>query len=396
MNAPATSHFDFKALDERAVSALESGDPEALARFEREMGVTPAFAHAEIGAGRSEALQQSLAAYPPKSQDLLLTVLGEVPSPPFYIWANEDCANTADDFDGAKLIRKSLIDDGAEEVYIVDADGVEVVDAEIEADELQMHAASVQDEGSALEAPLHGSAEIMGSESKVAAVSSSLDEMWAKWDLLAEVPLDETLAITVPFLHFASGTPRQAIWSWLEEQNPQFVVSDVIASDMTEWIGEHYSALEKLHRSEILTRQPPRNALPALSELGVSQHESTLKPVNSFVSADTVYRADVTWSWSERKIHDSDYCVMVENAVNQAVKIAESKHNVLENKSYGCQWEGVQFMGYDQGRVMAAANDVALVLAQFPDAEPLPFNIAQEVEKPVQVAGPSDSPSPGM
>ena len=56
MNAPTASRIDLKALDERAVSALESGDPEALARFEREIGVTPAFAHAEIGAGRSEAL----------------------------------------------------------------------------------------------------------------------------------------------------------------------------------------------------------------------------------------------------------------------------------------------------------------------------------------------------
>lgn len=64
-----------------------------------------------------------------------LDCLGNVSVPPYYIWANEDCANKAEHFTEAKAIRVELINDGAEEVYIVDANGNEVVDEEIKAHE---------------------------------------------------------------------------------------------------------------------------------------------------------------------------------------------------------------------------------------------------------------------
>ena len=44
-----------------------------------------------------------------------------------------------DCFTEAKEIRLSLINDGAESAYIVDADGVEVVDSEIQAHEALIH-----------------------------------------------------------------------------------------------------------------------------------------------------------------------------------------------------------------------------------------------------------------
>jgi hypothetical protein len=61
--------------------------------------------------------------------------LGHVAAKPFYIWANDDCANKSDSFSEAKTIRLALFNEGGESVYIVDADGVEVVDAEIECHE---------------------------------------------------------------------------------------------------------------------------------------------------------------------------------------------------------------------------------------------------------------------
>ena len=61
--------------------------------------------------------------------------LGHVAAKPFYIWANEDCANKTDDFKEAKVIRLALFNEGGESVHIVDADGVEVVDEEIKAHE---------------------------------------------------------------------------------------------------------------------------------------------------------------------------------------------------------------------------------------------------------------------
>lgn len=65
-----------------------------------------------------------------------LNVLGKVAANPFYIWANEDCSNKSDSFAEAKAIRLELFNDGGTTVHIVDADGVEVVDAEIEAHEV--------------------------------------------------------------------------------------------------------------------------------------------------------------------------------------------------------------------------------------------------------------------
>ena len=66
--------------------------------------------------------------------------LGQVAVKPFYIWANDDCANKANSFHEAKAMRLVLFNEGGENVHIVDADGVEVVDDEIEAHEVLANA----------------------------------------------------------------------------------------------------------------------------------------------------------------------------------------------------------------------------------------------------------------
>lgn len=68
-------------------------------------------------------------------KNLIKNVLGNVAAAPFYIWANEDCDSKVDSFKQAKAIRLDLFNSGCDSVHIVDADGVEVVDAEIEAHE---------------------------------------------------------------------------------------------------------------------------------------------------------------------------------------------------------------------------------------------------------------------
>ena len=80
---------------------------------------------------------------PAASQDKavdLKNTLGQVATAPFYIWANDDCANKTNNFKEAKAIRLTLFNEGGESVHIVDADGVEVVDAEIEAHEALVNA----------------------------------------------------------------------------------------------------------------------------------------------------------------------------------------------------------------------------------------------------------------
>ncbi len=59
------------------------------------------------------------------------------------------------------------------------------------------------------------------------ASSFTLCSLYAKWDQLADVPIDGDDAIEVPFLHFAKGTHREEIWQWFERQHPGFRVGEV-------------------------------------------------------------------------------------------------------------------------------------------------------------------------
>lgn len=90
-----------------------------------------------------------------------------------------------------------------------------------------------------------------------------------------------------------------------------------------------------------------------------------------FVSVETVYKAQVSWWWTERKLHDNDYHITVNDAVAVAVNEAEVRFDVVNNTCYCCQWEGIEFTGSNLEAVTAAANYVAATLSRFKDIEPL-------------------------
>lgn len=77
---------------------------------------------------------------------MLKNVLGEPASKPFYIWANEDCSNSSQAFEEAKQIRHELRAAGADQVYICDASGTEVVDDQIVEEESAEAVRSVADD----------------------------------------------------------------------------------------------------------------------------------------------------------------------------------------------------------------------------------------------------------
>lgn len=85
-------------------------------------------------------LAQAASSQTAAPDDGLRNVLHHPPALPFYIWANEDCSYKAKSWALAKDARLSLINGGGEAVYICDADGVEVVDAEVAAHEALLHA----------------------------------------------------------------------------------------------------------------------------------------------------------------------------------------------------------------------------------------------------------------
>lgn len=92
---------------------------------------------------------------------------------------------------------------------------------------------------------------------------------------------------------------------------------------------------------------------------------------NPFVQIETIHRASVEWWWSDRKLHDDEYKRKVQDAVDAAVRKAESQFDVRNNIGFCCQWEGIELQSFDLGAVTAAAQMVGAVLARFKDVRPL-------------------------
>lgn len=125
----------------------------------------------------------------------------------------------------------------------------------------------------------------------------------------------------------------------------------------------------------------------------IAEHLAGDEPVaesNPFVTSETVHCAQVSYFWTDEKLHQTDYQLSVHDAVDKAVEKATKKHDVVQNTSFTCQWEGVEFEGESLAAVTAAANDVAKVLGRFKGVRPL-------WDEPENATAPKDdSPSPSM
>ncbi|MBA9859495.1 hypothetical protein [Ralstonia insidiosa] len=56
----------------------------------------------------------------------------------------------------------------------------------------------------------------------------SLDELYALWDELRDIPVTEDgQHLDAVFQHFSKGAEIETVWRWFEAQNPQFIVGDV-------------------------------------------------------------------------------------------------------------------------------------------------------------------------
>ncbi len=56
----------------------------------------------------------------------------------------------------------------------------------------------------------------------------TLQELYTLWDLLADIPVTDYGKTKQSFLHFPKHTDREDIWRWFEEQNPAFLVGEVM------------------------------------------------------------------------------------------------------------------------------------------------------------------------
>jgi hypothetical protein len=85
----------------------------------------------------------------------------------------------------------------------------------------------------------------------------------------------------------------------------------------------------------------------------------------SFMTARTVYEAEITWWWVDSKVHDQDYKIMVNESMRKKAKELESKYDVTDDTRYCCQWEGVLLFGDNKAKVDAAGLELARHLARF-------------------------------
>lgn len=58
--------------------------------------------------------------------------------------------------------------------------------------------------------------------------NKKLSELYTLWDVFGNIPINSEEETEVPFLHFEPGTHREDVWSWFEEQNPAFIVGEVM------------------------------------------------------------------------------------------------------------------------------------------------------------------------
>lgn len=71
--------------------------------------------------------------------------------------------------------------------------------------------------------PENQPAMVFGSE-----LRPTLKALYALWDKLSDVPVDEQGLLEADFLYFEAGKPREDVWRWFEARNPDFVVGDVM------------------------------------------------------------------------------------------------------------------------------------------------------------------------
>lgn len=55
-----------------------------------------------------------------------------------------------------------------------------------------------------------------------------LNKLHELWEKFGDIPITEDDEIDEKFLHFPIGTDRFDIWHWFEDQNPQFIIGDLL------------------------------------------------------------------------------------------------------------------------------------------------------------------------
>lgn len=90
-----------------------------------------------------------------------------------------------------------------------------------------------------------------------------------------------------------------------------------------------------------------------------------MQPKRPVVQYSTVHYAFLPWWWNDAFVHDYDYKLKVNLAMEKAVREVCKEFGVTDDTRLCCQWEGVQVYGDDPAAVKAAGKKLAKTLGRF-------------------------------
>lgn len=92
---------------------------------------------------------------------------------------------------------------------------------------------------------------------------------------------------------------------------------------------------------------------------------------NRFVTVKTIHQGEITWWWTDEKLHDRDYHFKVQDAIDKKIVEVKKRYDIEQDTRYTCQFEGVQLTGGELCEVEEAARHIGQCLAKFKGVRPL-------------------------
>lgn len=184
----------------------------------------------------------------------------------------------------------------------------------------------------------------------------SLRSVYMLWEVLAEVPKvvegDEAGTLQAKFMHFPPGTHQEAVWAWLESENPRFLASEAMAGVFRREDGE----LSTLREQQTMLGPAAVQAL-----LRDRYEESVrLQSISYYESIEDLAewaRRSKYWSQGETFVHvlDKDRYVILCQIAPASCEMLTVSQNGYHNVLTACWYEQHELVGLLNQYVSPAA-----------------------------------------
>ena len=91
------------------------------------------------------------------------------------------------------------------------------------------------------------------------------------------------------------------------------------------------------------------------------------KSTQDFLCIETIHYATISWWWTDKSLHDTDYHIKVCDSMHHKAKGLEQEYDVQVDTRFCTQFEGIQLMGTSLEDVQEAGKKLALHLLRWRD-----------------------------